>query len=124
MAPRWITCARWPRKTVLLKKTGNAAIAATMRLPGITVQVEADLPIKDETFAPKFKQFEVHGPGSDLISIRHHFSLPDLKGQDLGQEVYRKPPWAIYRKGDSWIYLGISPEADDPTLAPSGGIQP
>ena len=85
-------------------------------IAGITVQVEADLPITDRTFTDKFKQFEVAEPGSDLISIRHHFSLPDLKGQDLGQEVYRKPPWAIYRKGSSWIYLGISPDPDDPTL--------
>ena len=30
-------------------------------------------------------------------------------GTDLGDSVYRKAPWAIYRKGDSWIYLGISP---------------
>lgn len=85
-------------------------------IAGITVQVEADLPITDQTFAGKFKQFEVPGPNNDLISIRHHFSLPDLKGQDLGREVYRKPPWAIYRQGSSWIYLGISPDPDDPTL--------
>jgi MoaA/NifB/PqqE/SkfB family radical SAM enzyme len=83
---------------------------------GITVQVEADLPITDQTFADKFKQFEVAGPGNDLISIRHHFSLPDLSGQDLGQEVYRRPPWAIYRKSGSWIYLMISPGAADPTI--------
>jgi MoaA/NifB/PqqE/SkfB family radical SAM enzyme len=85
-------------------------------IAGITVQVEADLPITDQTFTPKFKQFEVQGPGSDVISIRHHFSLPDLEGRDLGQEVYRRPPWAIYRQNDSWIYLGITPVADDPSL--------
>jgi len=87
-------------------------------IAGITVQVEADLPIKDETFAPKFKQFEVHGPGSDLISIRHHFGLPDLKGKNLGQEVHRGHPWAIYRKGESWIYLGTAPEDRDPNPHP------
>jgi MoaA/NifB/PqqE/SkfB family radical SAM enzyme len=85
-------------------------------IAGITVLVEADLPITEKTFKGKFQHFEVDGPGPDLISIRHHFSLPDLKGRDLGQEVYRRPPWAIYRKGNSWIYLGISPAADDPTL--------
>lgn len=85
-------------------------------IAGITVQVEADLPITDRTFVTKFKQFETHQPGSDLISIRHHFILPDLKGQNLGIEVYRKPPWAIYRKGQAWIYLGIAPDPDDPTV--------
>lgn len=85
-------------------------------IAGITVQVEADLPITDQTFAAKFKQFETKELGQDLIAIRHHFSLPDLKGKDLGQEVYRKPPWAIYRKRASWIYMGISPEPDDPRL--------
>jgi len=32
---------------------------------------------------------------------------------DLGREVYRKPPWAVYEKGDSWIYLGIAPDPGD-----------
>ena len=64
-APRWSTSARWPGKTGPLKKTGNAAIAAIIEIAGLTVQVEADLPITDQTFADKFKQFEVDGPGSD-----------------------------------------------------------
>lgn len=83
------------------------------KIAGITIQIESDLPIKDSTFHPKFKLFEVNGPGEDNISIRHHFSLPELNDQDLGTEVYRKPPWAIYRKGNSWIYLGISPASGD-----------
>ena len=73
--------------------------------------VESDLPITDETFAPKFQEFQVEGHGNDLISIRHHFNLPDLKGRDLGVEVYRQAPWAIYRKGRSWIYLSMAPHA-------------
>jgi len=83
------------------------------KIADITIQVESDLPITDTTFHPKFKLFESGGPGKDTISIRHHFSLPDLNGRDLGEEVYRKPPWAIYRKGRSLIYLGISPDAED-----------
>jgi hypothetical protein len=76
---------------------------------GITIMVESDLPIAEDTFHPKFEHFRVDGPGEDTVSIRHHFSLPDLHGKDLGQEVYRNPPWAIYEKGDSWIYVGFSP---------------
>lgn len=107
---------RVARENQAFKENWRRRHRRSYEIAGMTVQVEADLPITDQTFASKFKQFEVQGPGSDLISIRHHFSLPDLKGQDLGQEVYRRPPWAIYRKGDSWIYLGIAPEPDDPSL--------
>ncbi|MFC1714685.1 hypothetical protein ACFL6S_13540 [Candidatus Poribacteria bacterium] len=80
------------------------------QIAGITIQVDSDLPITDTTFRSKFKVFEVDGKGEDTITIRHHFSIPDLGDRDLGKEVYRKLPWAIYRKEDSWIYLGISSE--------------
>jgi MoaA/NifB/PqqE/SkfB family radical SAM enzyme len=83
---------------------------------GITLQVDSDLPIDDRTFHPKFEAFRVNGPGPDTVTIRHHFSLPDLEGRDLGTELYRKPPWAIYRQNGSYIYLGISPQAGDPSL--------
>ena len=79
------------------------------RIGGLTLQVEGDLPITDVVFAPKFEQFQVEQPGDDLVCLRHHFFLPQLS-PDLGQEVYSKPPWAIYRKGDSWIYLGSTPD--------------
>ncbi|MHB8094426.1 MAG: radical SAM protein [Candidatus Aminicenantales bacterium] len=82
-------------------------------IAGITIRVESDLPFSENTFSPKFKLFEVPKPGPDMVTIRHHFSLPDLEGLDLGKEVYRRTPWAIYQKGDSWIYLGIYPPPDD-----------
>jgi MoaA/NifB/PqqE/SkfB family radical SAM enzyme len=83
------------------------------QIAGLTIQVESDLPITDTTFSSKFKAFQATGPGEDTLFLRHCFSLPDLKNQDLGTEVYRKAPWAIYRKGASWIYLGISPVPQD-----------
>lgn len=86
------------------------------KIADITIQVESDLAITETTFHPKFKYFEAAGPGEDTISIRHHFSLPDLNGQDLGKELYRKPPWAIYKKGNSWVYLGILPKPRDKIL--------
>ncbi len=82
----------------------------------MTIKVESDLPFTETTFDPKFKPFELEEPGEDVISIRHHFSLPNLGKKDLGKEVYRRAPWAIYRKGQSWIYLGISPAEGDETL--------
>jgi MoaA/NifB/PqqE/SkfB family radical SAM enzyme len=85
-------------------------------IAGITLQVESDLPFTDQTFDPKFRKFQKDGPGPDTVTIRHHFELPNVKPDELGRQVYRKPPWAIYRKGRSWIYLGISPESDDHDL--------
>ncbi len=85
-------------------------------LGGMTLKVESDLCIEDATFHAKFDSFRVDTPGSDIIIIRHHFALPDLTGEDLGRELYRQVPWAIYKQGDCYIYLGIAPLADDATL--------
>ena len=74
---------------------------------GITICVESDLPITDGTFHPKFKRFECNGPGEDTVFIRHHFSIPNIDDWRMGKKIYQKPPWAIYRKEDTWIYLGI-----------------
>lgn len=79
------------------------------RIAGINIRVESDLPIKDSTFAAKFKKFQITRPNSEPVRITHHFSLPGILPDELGQEIYRKAPWAIYRKGSSWIYLGIKP---------------
>jgi MoaA/NifB/PqqE/SkfB family radical SAM enzyme len=86
------------------------------RIGGITIQVDSDLPIDDRTFHPTLTAFRVEGPGEDTVTIHHHFALPDLTGKDLGRELYRKPPWAISRRNGSYMYLGISPQTDDPSL--------
>ncbi len=86
------------------------------RVAGLAVDVEADLPITDTTFEPKFELFRAAVDGPAAIVLRHHFSLPDMTGEDPGREVYRKAPWAIYRKGSSWIYLMISPDPADASL--------
>ncbi len=83
------------------------------QIAGITIQVDSDLPITDTTFKSKFRSFRVDGKGEDTVIIRHHFSMPDISNWDLGEEIYRETPWAIYRKGDSWIYKGILPGEDD-----------
>ncbi len=99
-------------------------------IAGITVQVESDLPFADDTFDAKFASFRREGPGPDTVVIRHHFGLPyeetyasgggrEWRGVAGGewQEVYRRPPWAIYRTADgSWVYEGIAPDEADPGL--------
>jgi hypothetical protein len=88
------------------------------QIAGITIQVESDLPFTADTFDVKFESFRADGPGSDTVFIHHHFSLPERDDSEDAEEVYRKPPWAIYRKGDggSWVYQGISPQVDDLSL--------
>jgi MoaA/NifB/PqqE/SkfB family radical SAM enzyme len=86
------------------------------KIAGMAIKVESDLPITRKTFNEKFKHFEAKNPNADVISIRHHFSLPDLTEKNLGQEVYRKAPWAVYKNNDSWIYLGISSVQEDQSL--------
>jgi len=83
------------------------------QIAGLTIRVQSDLPIRSDTFAPNLKKFEVEGPGNDPLSIQHHFYLPEIKTQQLGQEIYRKPPWAIYYNEEHWTYLGISPRPGD-----------
>jgi hypothetical protein len=77
------------------------------QIAGITIRLETDLLITDTTFHHKFKHFEVHEPGTDNITIRHHFFIPDLSNWEIGEEVYYKPPWAIYSNSSCWFYLGI-----------------
>lgn len=87
------------------------------RIADITIQVDSDLPIDDHTFHPNFESFTVDGPGPDTVVIRLHFSLPDLAGQNLGLELYRKHPWAIYGKNGSYIYLGISQHPENSSVS-------
>jgi hypothetical protein len=78
------------------------------QIAGITIQVAADFSFTDETFAPKFEKFRVNGPGEDTISINLVSPLPALSELRLGEEVYWRPPWAVYRQRSSWVYLGIA----------------
>lgn len=83
---------------------------------GMTIRVESDLPINDTTFFSKFDDFRVDEPGDDEIAIRHHFSLPDLNGNGLGKPVYEKPPWKIYKKGESWVYVCLAKGFENDTV--------
>lgn len=86
------------------------------QIAGITVGVESDLDFDVVAFKQELTQFAVADRGDDNVTIRHFFQLPDLTGWDLGKEIYRKAPWAIWRNGDRWYYIGISAEPDDPQL--------
>ena len=82
------------------------------RIAGITIGVESELPISDTTFQPKFEKFRVEGPGDDNVAVSHHFAIPPLQRRELGAALFRKEPWSIHQKGDSWIYVCHSPHDD------------
>jgi radical SAM protein with 4Fe4S-binding SPASM domain len=87
------------------------------RLAGLAVDVEADLPIGDGAFGPRFEPFRAAVEGPADIVLGHHFSLPDrLDAASLGREVHRRGPWVIYRKDRSWIYVMVGPDPADATV--------
>lgn len=86
------------------------------RIAGIAIRVESDIPFAEETFDAKFRAFEADGPGDDTIEIHHRFGLPSFDRAGLGKEIYRRPPWAVFDRGDSWLYLGVLPDSADKTL--------
>src|SRR3989339_41866 len=86
------------------------------QIGGITIQIDSDLEIKGDTFHKKLDPFKVSEPGEDTIYLEHHFALPEIKKEALGKRFYFKAPWSIYKKGDSWIYLGISPATGEKNL--------
>jgi MoaA/NifB/PqqE/SkfB family radical SAM enzyme len=77
------------------------------KIADMTIQLDADMPIKDNTFLPVFKKFETRKPGRDILYIQHHFCLPPIE-RDLGRGLYKRPPWAIYQKDNAWIYLRMN----------------
>jgi MoaA/NifB/PqqE/SkfB family radical SAM enzyme len=87
------------------------------QIAGITVRIESDVDFDTIKFKAELAAFAVAGPGDDNVTLRHHFEVPDLTGKDLGQELYRKAPWAISRqKNGEWIYRGILPDGSDTNL--------
>jgi hypothetical protein len=89
------------------------ATCSYYKIAGVTIRVDSDLPITATTFHPKFKAFETDGPGTETIHIHHHFELPSLSAMPLGAEIYRKPPWAIFRSPEAYTYAWIPQSPDD-----------
>lgn len=78
------------------------------QLAGMTVEVQADLPITDGTFSHKFEPFVVDAPAADNIIIRHHFGPTDTVDGELGEEIHRSVNWAIYQRDGHYIYCGLA----------------
>jgi hypothetical protein len=83
---------------------------------GITFRIEAEFPLSDYLFDPILKPFECTAIETEFIVLQYLTKLPNLCELDIGEQIYRKPPWAIYSSSDSWTYVGIDPSDDDPRL--------
>lgn len=95
------------------KKEKSSKYTRYYNIADITIKVSSDLPLTESIFHPKFRLFKAKGPGEEMISIHHSFSLPGLKNSDLGHRVYDNPPWKIYKKDDGWLYIGFYPEQEE-----------
>jgi radical SAM protein with 4Fe4S-binding SPASM domain len=80
---------------------------------GVTVRFESDLPITERTFHPKFLEFPADAAASDVVRLRHRFSLPDLSVLASARRVYHRSPWSIHDDGRHWIYALDPPDDAD-----------
>ncbi|WP_022665082.1 hypothetical protein [Desulfospira joergensenii] len=79
------------------------------KVAGLTFQINSDLPIFEDTFAPKFKVFETNEPGTggDMVIINHCFKTQPPPNKKGFEKIYHKIPWTIYRHKNGWIYQRI-----------------
>jgi MoaA/NifB/PqqE/SkfB family radical SAM enzyme len=83
------------------------------QIAGITLKIGADFPLTGETFTKKYDEFQVEEPGEETIGIKLVSGVPKLSELNLGKEVYRQSPWAIYQNHNTFIYTGIRDEGDN-----------
>ena len=79
---------------------------------GMSFILNADLPITSDTFNLKIKKFQVHSLTSDIVSLNHHFHIPDYFFKLDSHLVYSYGPWKVYRQNGSWIYLHFHNEGN------------
>lgn len=79
------------------------------RAAGITIQVNSEYPITDQTFLPKFNQFEVDGPGSDNVIINHKFELIENSSYNFENNlIFSNQQWKIFQ-GNSYLVYQFKP---------------
>lgn len=82
------------------------------KIADIVIKVESPIPFSDNSFSPKFKPFEVTEAQKIDVDIQHYFSFPRYKKEQLGQLVYNRLPWEIYKRNNHWVYLNIARNKD------------
>lgn len=86
------------------------------QIAGITIEVESDFDLNSIEFKNEFAPFVVAVRGTDNVTLRHRFEMPNFSAEDLGTALYRKAPWIISRNNGNWFYRGVSSEGDHPEL--------
>lgn len=106
------------RENLKFKEDWRKTHLRYFQIAGITMQVTADFPMRENTFAPIFEKFHVTEPGSDIISIHHSSPIPSLSKIRFGDEVLHSLPWAIFQHNGTWIYKGITSDenSDNPFM--------
>lgn len=81
---------------------------------GITVQVNSDFSISENTFHPKFNVFKADGPGDDNVVISHHFSGSSQIINDHHQKgvksIIDDDTWKIIISDSAYVYQYKSKE--------------
>lgn len=76
------------------------------QIAGMSIEVQSDLPFSDTTFSPKFKAFEIGAPLAENIVLHHRFEACRTVPKPENR-VYLKPPWAVYKQDNQWIYQWV-----------------
>ncbi len=86
------------------------------QIAGITIEVNSEREILDNTFGPSLHPFAINVPGSDLVQLEYFFSLPEWNDKLLGRLVHEQEPWLIYNKGETWSYIGYKEDNNGKTI--------
>ena len=73
-----------------------------VKIGGIALSIQSDLPLKEGTFARKFELFRCNDGSGDEVTIHHHCGIPKIR--EWGEEVYHRAPWMIYETPSHYIY--------------------
>ena len=86
----------------------------TVKIGGVTLSIQSDLPLKEETFAPKFQFFRCDDGEDDGVIIHHHCGIPKIR--EWGEKVYHRAPWVIYKTPSGYIYRMFMERNNEPLL--------
>ncbi|MDP2941263.1 MAG: radical SAM protein [Candidatus Omnitrophota bacterium] len=101
---------RLARSQGIYKKQWIASHRRYYQVAGITLQVDSDVPLAQETFHKKFALFEASTPGKDIVRIRHHRGIPRIRREKLGKIAQRSLTYEIFRNDALWTYIRFDKE--------------
>ena len=87
---------------------------------GISLSIDSDFSLKEQTFAPKFQLFRCDNTGDNgednEVTIHHHCGLPKIR--EWGEEVYQRAPWIIHEIPSGYIYkMFVEGNEESPLIA-------